>query len=41
LLLLQAATLSAPLPGNRTIALKDSLEIARYAGFDIKPFRRR
>ena len=29
-MLLQAATLSAPLPGNHSVALKDSLEMAAY-----------
>ena len=30
-LMLQAVTLSAPLPGNRSIAMKDSLEVAHRA----------
>ena len=38
-ILLQAATLSAPLPGNRSIGVKDSLEIARYEGYGTMPFR--
>lgn len=40
-LLLQAATLSAPLPGNHSVALKDSLEVTHQLNaIDPLPFRR-
>jgi hypothetical protein len=38
-LLIQAATLSAPLPGNRSIAVKDGLEMIHADGYRERPFR--